>query len=90
MGRPPASASEIDEQLLIAHNIACAASIIAVTKGIQPQGCHVVNEMDKILHDVAEAYKYSIWRLDKYDPHIILDIVNVRQQSLWSKPVGQD
>jgi len=85
MGRPPAS--EIDEQLLTAHNI---ASIIAVNKGIQPQGCHVVEEMDKILHEVANAYKYAIWRLDKYDSHTILDIVNVRQQSLWSKPAGQD
>ena len=82
MSRSPAK--EVDEQLLIAHNIACAASIIACNRGVNPKEAHICPEMDKIISEVTTAYKYTIWREFKYDLNTILDILNVRQQSLWN------
>jgi len=77
--------TNIDESLLINHNIACAASIVASIKGVKPEGPTTSMEMDAIIFEIVEAYKYSIWRFDKYNRHTTDAIVKVRGQSLWNK-----
>lgn len=56
-----------DETTLAIHNIACAASVIAANRSIKPQGVSTDTEMDKIIAEVTNAYKYTIWKLSRYN-----------------------
>jgi hypothetical protein len=57
------STSEINESLLIAHNIACAASVVAVTKGVTPSQI-AAGEMDDTITGIRDAYRQIIKRMN--------------------------
>jgi len=73
-----------DESLLVGHNIACAVSIIAGIKGIKPIDAGANMEINQIITDAKEVYKYAIWRLNRYDQHTIHDITQYHEKTLWN------
>jgi hypothetical protein len=68
------STSEINESLLIAHSIACAASVVAVNKGIKPSDI-AAGKMDDIITGIRDAYKQIIKRMNN-SSHFTDDIVS--------------
>jgi len=72
------------EKILIKHNIASAVAVVAASKGIKPTPPGVDNSFDAIVVAVEDAYKYTIWKVDRYDLSIINEIAKYRERSLWN------
>lgn len=87
------AAKNIDENLLIAHNIACAVSIIATIKGIDPkaidpddvdaQGVYTNLDMDKIISSVSESYQYALWKTWHHNRDVINEIIKHSDWQTW-------
>ncbi len=57
---------ELDEMDIAVHNIACAVSVLAGIKGIQPHGDGTDKDMEDIIENVKMAYSYSMWHINRY------------------------
>lgn len=58
----------LDASLIMRHNVACAASIIAANRNIKPKKGCVDDDMTKIINEVSDSYRYTIWYLEKHVP----------------------
>jgi len=73
----------LDESVISRHNIACAVAVVANERGVKPQEGGVDEQMNKIVHDVMNAYDYTLWYLEKYHLSKILNITERPQSSVW-------
>ena len=76
---------QIDEHLLIQHNIACAVSIVAACKDKKPASIGEQVEIDKIITEVEDAYQYALWKVKKYHSHVVSELIECHKSSVWKK-----
>ena len=83
MAREFTKASELDEKVLIKHNIATAASIVAAVRGVKPEDSGVNTAMAEILHEVKNGYSWVLWSLERHQPSIEEDVVKHFASGVW-------
>ena len=84
---------ELDEKKLVAHNIACAVSVVAASKGLTPENDENC-ELDAIISNVIAAYRYAYFHVARYHKQEHVEgIIGCPQQGSWTwSPIqpGQD
>ena len=83
MSETPRLLSELSESDLIAHHLACAAAMVAASKGLTPQNIDDHDAIDSILVDVKNAYQYAFWRANRHHTMAVGDIIKSLESNNW-------
>ena len=75
---------DIHEASLIKHNIAQATAIVAAVRGIKPKPGGPDPDMNVIMHEVKDAYKYTIWHIERHQGGICDEIVSSFGSGVWN------